>query len=198
MATRERKTKVLSDWQRCGSVVFRLATVLVSAGALAPFNTRGILPSGASVTLAWDPPTTGALSYKVYYGTASRSYRTSVSAGSANTITIPNLSTGATYYFAATTADDSGAESGYSQEIVYTPGLASLAILKLVISPTRQAVLSGTAPAGNKYNVLASQTFETWVNIGTVTADANGNLQFIEPAPATDPVRCYRLQQTSP
>ncbi len=71
-----------------------------------------------SITLAWDPsadPT--VVGYKVYYGVASQNYTNSVSAGSATTLTVSNLTLGVTYYFAATAYDTNGIESDYSSEV---------------------------------------------------------------------------------
>jgi hypothetical protein len=139
--------------------------------------------------------------HKVYYGTASKVYTASVPAGSATSVTVSNLTAGVTCYFAATAVDSSGAEGTYSQEIVYAPALVpttSPARLQLGVLGNRQAVLSRTAPAGYTYNVLASSTLASWAIIGSVTADANGNLHFTDPSPATNKVRSYRLQQVSP
>src|SRR4029434_8853291 len=57
-----------------------------------------------SVTLAWNPNSeTNLAGYKLFYGTASRTYSGFVSLGSATTTgTINNLQSGLTYYFAVT------------------------------------------------------------------------------------------------
>jgi hypothetical protein len=74
----------------------------------------------AQVTLAWDANTDPNLAgYKIHYGNAGGSYPTVVDVGNQTTCTIPNLSAGMTYYFAATAYDQSGQESGYSNEVVY-------------------------------------------------------------------------------
>jgi hypothetical protein len=137
----------------------------------------------------------------VYYGTASKIYSGSVRAGAVTSVTISNLTAGVTYYFAATTLDSSGAESAYTPEIVYAPAVTATvnpARLRLALTANRRALLTGTAPAGYVYNVLASSTLSTWGIIGSVTADGSGNLQFTDPTPATNQMRSYRLQQTSP
>lgn len=73
----------------------------------------------ASVTLAWDPPSTSVslAGYKVYYGTSSRNYTQSVNAGNTATYTVSGLSEGTTYYFVTTAYDVAGNESGYSNEV---------------------------------------------------------------------------------
>jgi len=72
------------------------------------------------VSLAWDPVTDASLAgYKVYYGTASRTYGTPLLAGTSPTYTVSGsyLPPGHTYYFAVTAYDTSGNESGYSNEV---------------------------------------------------------------------------------
>ena len=80
--------------------------------------------SSNSTTLTWDAPTinadgtalTGLAGYKIYYGTSTGSYTTTVDAGNFTTYTVPALSAG-TYYFAVTAYDTSGNESNYSNEV---------------------------------------------------------------------------------
>jgi fibronectin type 3 domain-containing protein len=57
--------------------------------------------------------------YRIYYGTASRSYDQAKGSGqfvTNTTATVPNLEGGTTYYFAVTAVDASGTESTYSGE----------------------------------------------------------------------------------
>jgi hypothetical protein len=92
----------------------RKATVLMllllcSAGQL----------SAANVSLAWDASTsTGITGYKVYVGTASKTYSSPITIGNLTTYTVTGLSAG-TYYFAVT-AITSSAESGFSNEVSTT------------------------------------------------------------------------------
>lgn len=78
-----------------------------------------------SVTLAWDPsPATYTIAnYNVYYGTASRAYSQVIPAGTNATLSISNLVSGTTYYFAVTAVDIFGLESDYSSEISALIGL---------------------------------------------------------------------------
>lgn len=72
---------------------------------------------GQNVNLAWSPSTdSDVVGYKVYHGTASKSYSTSLNVGSATSYTLSGLSAG-TYYFAVTAYDLSGNESGFSNEV---------------------------------------------------------------------------------
>jgi hypothetical protein len=72
------------------------------------------------VALAWDAVSaTNLAGYKVYYGTASRSYLTPLPAGiqTSYTVTSSHFQPGQTYYFTVTAFDSSGTESSYSNEV---------------------------------------------------------------------------------
>jgi hypothetical protein len=79
------------------------------------------------VTVAWDSnPEPEVAGYKIYYGTHSGSYTSSVDAGNTTNILLSGLQDGATYFFAAVAYDASNNESGYSNEITYAvPAAAS-------------------------------------------------------------------------
>ena len=87
----------------------------------APTNATG------SVSLAWDVPTTyvdgtpasGLIGFKVYYGTASRTYTHIIDVGTLPSCTV-NFLSHTTYYFAITAYDSSGIESDYSAELSKT------------------------------------------------------------------------------
>jgi chitodextrinase len=75
-----------------------------------------------TATLAWDAVTAPSLSgYRLYYGTAPRTYIQSAGAGvdvgNVTTFTVTGLSSGTRYFFAATAYDTAGNESGYSNEV---------------------------------------------------------------------------------
>jgi hypothetical protein len=75
------------------------------------------------VSLAWDAVSASNLAgYKVYYGAASGTYQTPLSAGTQTsyTVTSSHLQPGQTYYFAVTAYDSSGNESSYSNEVSKT------------------------------------------------------------------------------
>jgi hypothetical protein len=80
---------------------------------------------GGTIRLAWDPPTTTAdgspltdlTGYKIYYGTASRTYDHSVDVGNVTTYTLTGLAQGQTYYLATTAYDTSNRQSGFSNEV---------------------------------------------------------------------------------
>jgi len=71
----------------------------------------------AEIRLAWDPNTEPDLAgYKVYYGTATRTYTTSINVGNVTNYTL-TLTQGQIYYIAVTAYDTSNNESGYSNEV---------------------------------------------------------------------------------
>lgn len=81
------------------------------------------------VTLAWDPNTESDLAgYRVHYGTASGVYTATVEVDrNTTTCTVLNLTSGQTYYFAASAFNSAGESSGYSNEVsaaIESPNLA--------------------------------------------------------------------------
>jgi hypothetical protein len=75
----------------------------------------------AQVGLTWDPNSeTDLAGYKIYWGLSSGNYSQNVDVGNVTIYTIPNLSDGQTYYFAATAYSTAGRESGFSNEVVYS------------------------------------------------------------------------------
>jgi hypothetical protein len=74
-------------------------------------------PTSGVATLSWDANTEGDLAgYKVYAGTASRSYGPPIDVGNVTSFQIINLQPGQTYYFAVTAYDTVHNQSGYSNE----------------------------------------------------------------------------------
>jgi hypothetical protein len=74
-----------------------------------------------SITVAWNPNQEPNIAgYRLHYGTASQNYTQHIDAGNSTSTVVSNLSTGITYYFAATAYNSSGAESAYSTQVVYT------------------------------------------------------------------------------
>ena len=98
-------------------------------------------------TLSWtapatntdDSPLTDLAGYKVYYGTASRSYSQVIIAGNSTAYTVANLAAGTTYYFATTAYDASGNESAYSNEVSKT----TAALPALTITKTGSGTVTG-------------------------------------------------------
>jgi hypothetical protein len=87
---------------------------------LLPLLTFNAHAGPQSVSLAWDPNTDpGLAGYKLYYGTQSRNYTTSIDAGSQISYAALGLQAGTTYYFAVTAYDNQGVESDYSNEVIH-------------------------------------------------------------------------------
>jgi len=84
----------------------------------------------ASVTLNWLAPTentngsalTNLAGYKIYYGTASKQYTTTISVSNPATLSylLNSLTVGQQYFFAVTAVSAAGVESSYSPEVSAT------------------------------------------------------------------------------
>jgi hypothetical protein len=159
----------------------------------------GSAPTLSSVTLAWNPsPGSSVAGYILYEGLASQNYTNTFDVGNATNATISQLVPGTTYYFAVAAYDSNNVQSLLSPEVSYlVPNNGGSGATLQVAMSANQALLSGNAPAGYSYNVQASQDLKTWRNIGSVTADSNGSLQFTD-TNAPGPLNFYRLLQTSP
>jgi hypothetical protein len=71
--------------------------------------------------LEWDPVSDANLAgYRIYYGTSSLTYPQSVDVGNNTTFTVTRLSSGRTYYFAATAYTGLNDESVISNEVCKT------------------------------------------------------------------------------
>jgi hypothetical protein len=73
------------------------------------------------VRLEWNPvPDQNVTGYRVYFGTASRTYLQPLGQGlasTATTFTVTDLAGARRYFFAVTATNSLGGESGYSDEI---------------------------------------------------------------------------------
>jgi Fibronectin type III domain len=154
-----------------------------------------------SVTLGWqqtaDP---NAVGYNIYYGPATHDYTNMISVGNVTSVTIGGLVEGATYYFAATTYNAQGQESGFSSEVVYVVPIVAatnmVAVVQLRSGSAGQFILTVTGPSGQSYDIQATQDFKAWTVIGTVTVGAGGSLDFTDTNAANFPQRFYRTQET--
>ncbi len=120
------------------------------------------------VSISWDEnPESDVAGYKVYYGTASHTYRNTLDVGPFTAAAIDGLSAGATYYFAVTAYDVSGNESAASREVQATIPAATPTLYTLTVSKTGTG--SGTvttSPTGSRFTSGTSVTL-------TATPDAN-------------------------
>jgi hypothetical protein len=127
--------------------------------------------TASSVTLAWDQsPDPSVAGYKVYYGTASRTYGNVIGTGNQTSVTISNLAPSTTYYFAATTVTSQQLESDYSAETTYTvpspnlpPTLDPIANLVLNEGAGMQTVnlLGISSGSANEVQTLAVSAFSS-------------------------------------
>jgi len=77
----------------------------------------------STVIVQWLPNSEADLAgYKLYYGTASRSYPNIINVGLMTTHTVNDLQPGYEYFFAVTAYDTAGNESDFSEEVsIYIP-----------------------------------------------------------------------------
>jgi len=168
-----------------------MAAVLLLTGASA---------IAANVTLTWDPsPSTNVVEYRLYYGTASRAYTEILNVGPATTATVTNLVGGTTYYFAVTTVDDLGLESDFSDEVSYTPPVVAVSVpAQLAISETTgQIHVTAMAVPGSSHTIEGSDDMTTWVELGSITADSAGRLEFMDAQASDHQKRFYRFKGPS-
>ena len=106
----------------------RLLLLLATAALVASCDRSPVTSSAPSATvtdgavlLQWNPaPEQNVNGYRVYYGTASRSYQQPFGQGVASTTTsytVTGLSGPRRYFFAVTATNTLGKESGFSDEI---------------------------------------------------------------------------------
>jgi len=180
-------------------VAFAAVTALLM---LLPMMAYALLP----VTVAWDASSPSPDGYVLYWGTSSGNLTNSHDAGDATQYTIPNLTEGDTYYFAATAYEDSDGvrnESIPSVEISHTIALnthniATSAGAHGSINPSGTVVVSNgdsqtfsIAPAqdyqilevrvdGTLIGTATSYTFNNVVQDHTITA----SFVYVDPNPA--------------
>ena len=139
----------------------------------------------APATLTWDAVTDSSLrGYKVYYGTASRNYPTSIDVKNVTSYQVTGFSDGTTYYFAVT-AYSSIAESAFSAEVTYTtrPGTTTSAPPSCTFSLSSSGASFGSsggagnvtvnAPAGCAWSFSAPPS---WLTLTSGTG--NGSVMY--------------------
>ena len=95
---------------------YRNSMVIIVASILIFIFSQSAL--AAQLKLAWDSNTESDLKgYKVYYGTASKSYTGTVDIGDVTTYTLTGLTAGQTYFIVVKAYDTMYYESGYSNEV---------------------------------------------------------------------------------
>lgn len=94
-------------------------TLMVTSGSTTSSTSTTLSSSSATTaTLSWAPSTsTNLAGYKVYMGTASGVYSSSLTIGNVTTYTVSNLQLGNTYYFSVAAYSTSGIDSSPSNEV---------------------------------------------------------------------------------
>ena len=151
----------------------------------------------SSVTLAWDrspdPTVTG---YYLYYGGRSGTYTNRLSAGSTSN-TVPNLTSGVTYYFVVTAYTAAGLESDPSNEVGYTVPMPAPRITNAHRLPTGNFSVAGTGGPSQTCVLQAASSLGApvvWTSISTNVADANGLFSCSDLRATNYAKRFYRIQ----
>lgn len=155
-----------------------------------------LVGTSTAVTVNWGlSGSANVTGYRIYYGAASGAYTNTVTTGNTTTGSVGGLNPG-TYYFTVAAFDANGIESIVSNEMSYTvPAGRGTGgpMLHLVVSPTKQVTITGQAIPGASYDVQYSTDYAKWNTLTTITADASGNVRYIDPATAIRPMCVYRL-----
>ena len=143
--------------------------VLILSSALMLFLQLPV-HAGQSVTLAWNPSSTPDIAgYRIYYDTACGNYPNVVEVGNTTNATVSGLVPGTKYYFAATTVDGAGNESGFSNEASYAMPVTA-ATLAAPAGSAGQFSFTVSGDAGQQYVVQASTNMLDWVSLQTNAA----------------------------
>jgi hypothetical protein len=162
-----------------------IGLLIVATGAKAVSN----------VTLTWSSSNDiNATGYKVYYGGSSGNYTNSITVGNVTSFVIPGLADGTTYYFAATTYDGTGDESGFSNETSFNTVSGIAAVLTSVAQSNNQFSFTVSGVSGNQYVVQASTNLIDWISLQTNAAP----FTFADPNIPQFSRRFYRSLQISP
>jgi len=161
----------------------------------------------ASVTLAWDastdPKVTG---YKLYYGTASRSYGTGIATGKVTEYTLTNIAEGVNVFFAVTAVDTTdNLESAFSTELLCWTIVPSV-VGSGTITPSVAKVVSNITP--QTFTMTPNTGFQIkdvtidGVSIGKVTSYSFTNVStshtikaVFEAIPTVEPITGLKVKQ---
>jgi hypothetical protein len=166
---------------RSGRSTRLVALCLLGTFLLSPFVAATNTATAAQITVAWNPSTDpGLAGYKIYWGTVSGNYSWSADAGTRTTCTVPNLTEGVTYYFAATAYDGTRTESAFSNELSHTVPTTCTS----TIAPTSQSFNAGggtgtiAVTTGSTCSWTTSNT-PSWITISSGTAGrGNGTVAY--------------------
>ncbi len=136
--------------------------------------------NAGTATLSWTPPTTNAdgtpltdlAGYKIYYGTASRTYSQPIDVGNVTTYFMGGFADGKTYYFAVKAYDTARNESGYSIEASKTFPAQTFA---LTVSKAGSGTIV-SSPMGINCGVTCSQSYSSGTVVALTAIPASGSI----------------------
>jgi fibronectin type 3 domain-containing protein len=121
------------------------------------------------VQLAWDAPVQAdgtpvpnLAGYKLYVGSQTGQYQTTIPVGLTTTYTVANVSTGQTYYFAVKAYDSSGTESAFSNEVSVIPGAISQQQMRVVTVDSQELIGENGAATNAIDGKLATMWVTEW------------------------------------
>jgi hypothetical protein len=115
--------------------------------------------SAGQVNLAWNAsPAPTVVGYYVHYGVASHAYTSRIDAGNRTTYTVPNLTSGRTYFFAVTAYDAARNESPPSNEVSST----------ISVIPPPQPTFVDVAPNHWAYGAIEAIAYHS-ITLGCAT-----------------------------
>ena len=130
-----------------------------------------------SATLSWNAsPSQNIAGYRIYYGRSSGNYDTFVPVSNVTNVNVRGLTSGLTYYFAATAVDSSGNQSAFSPEISGVVGTTISAAAILTSALATKAGQFGFAisgQSGSQYAIQASTDLVNWVTLQTNVSPFN-------------------------
>jgi hypothetical protein len=180
-------------WLAFAAVV---AAMLLSSGCasrpLPASRATPVVLGKYGVLLSWNPCLEpSAAGYRVYYGTASRSYSNTVTVVGRNVTTniVDGLASGVTHFFAVTAYNAAGNESPFSTEVSVSQAHPTVQLGR----NASKSVITVWGLLGHKYQVQATQDFKTWTTLGTVTVGNTGSATFTNTTTLTR--RFYRTQE---
>jgi len=185
-------------WQKGAAIRSLFLGILLAISPVSSF-------ASANITLAWsrnvEPIVAG---YNIYYGGASGVYTNVIDAGTNTSMTISNLSNGATYYFASTTYTAAGAVSALSSEVSYTVPVVPVnqpptlnPVNNLIINANAGAqtvnltgIASGSSGGNQVLTVTATSSNTNLVSnpvVNYTSTNSSGSLTFSPVAGASGP-----------
>ena len=185
---------VLPRFTRITRLMNGMAGILMALLIQGIGEVRGQTSQGSyELKLAWNASiSTDVTGYRIHYGTASGTYTTSIVLGNVTTATVSGLADGATYHFAVSAFNAAGLESGFSNEVNFTPGLLTS---RISTTTSGAPILAVRGLIGRQYDIEASEDLNTWTLIETVTMPEGGSLEFSDPNAGSYPRRFYRTSQ---